>query len=177
MKWPFATRGQRHSTAAPLGPPDGALKPEAFATNDAKITVWLPSDLNEALSALSYQHDMSRPDVMRAALFEHLYGRIALAQLTQWKDRLDTRTGERVRASPNRGQVVLVGKSTEPFRLELPAAMRDRLAEAAKSDDQRLSAYCRGALVLQFFGIRAYRSWQLSADNVPPHYRDMEDQQ
>lgn len=176
MKWPFAKRGQRHATSTPPKQPDGALKPELFADNDVKITVWLPSELNEALSALSFHHDMSRPDVMRAALFEHLYGRVALAQLTQWKDRLHTHAAERVRASPNRDQIALVGKATEAFRLELPRALRDRLAEAASSEDRRLSAYCRGVLIHQFFGIQAFREWQRSADNVPPHYREMEDQ-
>jgi hypothetical protein len=54
---------------------------EAFLVNDAVIKVWLPAKLSGRVDWLSAHHGSSRPDVLRALLFEHVYGRVTMRKL------------------------------------------------------------------------------------------------
>ena len=83
--WPFAARGNRAGTIAPE-PTD--LPPfDAFARNDARIKIWLTQPLSDRIGWLSNKLEVSRPDVLRGLLFEHLYGRVALEALKEHVNR------------------------------------------------------------------------------------------
>jgi hypothetical protein len=94
--WPFARRGTRVDAvtqpALPVAPPTDLA---ASGVNDASIKVWLPEKLTTALEALSATHEMSRPDVLRWLLFEHVYGRPALDNLKAWKREKDAEANAR----------------------------------------------------------------------------------
>jgi hypothetical protein len=79
MIWPFPSRGARVDTALP--DVDDMPPLEAFLVNDAVIKVWLPAKLSGRADWLSAHHGSSRPDVLRALLFEHVYGRVAMRKL------------------------------------------------------------------------------------------------
>jgi hypothetical protein len=55
----------------------------------------LPEKLIEGLDALSSAHEMSRPDVLRWVLFEHVYGRPSLEKLKEWMRQKDKEDAER----------------------------------------------------------------------------------
>lgn len=74
VDWPFKKQGSQARTRSPL-PADLPGK-EDFKKNDAAIKVWLPERLVDRLNWLSVQADLSRPDVIRALVFRHLYGEV-----------------------------------------------------------------------------------------------------
>jgi hypothetical protein len=73
--WPFSTRSSRLSTR--VSEPTDFPKFEEFAKSDANIKVWLPLNLDARLDWLSLKLGCSKPDIARAMVFEHLYGRLA----------------------------------------------------------------------------------------------------
>jgi len=177
MEWPFATRGLRKTTVAPTEPLTPDFQPQAFAWNDSKITVWLSTALDGAVSDLSIRHGASRPDILRVLLFEHVYGRLAHAQLVEWKRRHDRPSPDTgIRASNRRDGIEVIGKSTKDFRLELPTKLRDDLQSLAAESDMGISDYCRKVLVQQLLGEAVLRKYRPRAEPVPAHYREIENQ-
>ena len=73
--WPFSSRNSQYRTIAPE--PKGLPNFNDFEKTDAAFKVWLPQILVDRINWLSKEQDVSRPDVIRALLFEHLYGRVA----------------------------------------------------------------------------------------------------
>ncbi len=73
--WPYPTRSNRDQSKAPA--PQGFPPFHAFKVNDAVVKVWLPQKLTDRINWLSQTLEVSRPDAIRALLFEHLYGRAA----------------------------------------------------------------------------------------------------
>jgi hypothetical protein len=126
---------------------------------------------------------MSRPDVLRWLSFEHVYGRVALDKLTQWKKEQDEIERQRkqahsdsqdLRLSPTRRTLVSVrainlrvlGKSAEDFKLWLPAAIKVELERLAKTDGHGLSDYLRKVLILLLLGELFYRQWSQAISQV-----------
>jgi len=181
--WPFASRGSRASTVAPTVRPAGAtpLAYAAYANNDVAVKVWLPERIAAALDVVSAESDTSRPDVVRALVFEHIYGRAELCLLHQWfRSRPvaepEIKASEK-RSSVDRGAGVrLLGKSVEDFKLWMPSAMKSDLAGLAAQEGLGLSDCIRKILVLKLLGDTFHRRWQTAIGRVPAEYREMEDQ-
>jgi hypothetical protein len=194
MFWPFAKRGTRvdavQATALPIKlPADLAV----FAKNDACIKLWLPEKLTQALDAMSATHSMSRPDVLRSLLFEHVFGRPALDQLKEWKRNKDAEeAGARHRAaetsvtheaklSPPRDlseraiTTQLLGKSVEDFKLWLPAPLKTDLERLAKSETFGLSDYLRKTLVRILLGEKIHHQWRAAIGTLPEEVRRFEE--
>ena len=77
--WPFASRGSQLKTTAPE--PDNLPTAEDFEKDDALLRVWLPDVLSDRVNWLSIQLQSSRPDILRALIFEHVYGTVAYEAL------------------------------------------------------------------------------------------------
>ena len=94
--WPFSKRFSRIDDTPTIDLPiplPGDLS--LYASNDACIKLWIPEKLTSGLDTLSAAHGMSRPDVLRWVLFEHVYGRPALEKLKEWKRQKDKEDAER----------------------------------------------------------------------------------
>ena len=194
MWWPFAKRGTRID-AAPQIPLPVALPDDlsVFSSNAACIKLWLPEKLINSLDALSSTHGMSRPDVLRWLLFEHVYGRPALERLTAWKAKQDAEVAEarrrakeqvvdsRVRFSPERGQpseraitARLLGKSVEDFKLWLPPILKDQLETLANMEELGISDYVRKTLVRILLGESFHHQWRAAVGKLPEEVRRFE---
>ena len=168
--WPFAKRGARANSAPTPAP--SSLDYAAFADNGARIKIWVPEILDQALNQLSVDHDESKPDVLRALLFEHAYGRLALEGLIAWKRRQD---GGIFRESvlpygttpPRTAFVELFGKSTEDISLDLPRPLKDTLVSLATHDGMGLSDYVRKTLVRMLLGEKRHQQWREAIGDVP----------
>lgn len=178
--WPFAKRGARANAPESMG--SSELDYALFAQNDAWIKIWLPPKLVEALNLLSAAHDSSVPDVLRALLFEHVYGRHEMENLIAWKQRLDGDDARMVReiepsyqpAPPRAVSIDLFGKATEDIKLSLPKPLKDEIAMLAKSAGMGLSDYIRKALIRILLGEKAHQHWQAAIGPVPPSSRQAE---
>jgi hypothetical protein len=192
MWWPFAKRGTRVDAS-----PDAAIPVElpmdltAFGVNDACIKLWLPEKLIVGLDTLSAAHAMSRPDVLRWLLFEHVYGRPALGRLKVWKREKDEEEAQRHARSPAKGAGVmfspkqtevserrittqLLGKSVEDFKLWLPLPLKSDLARLAAAETLGLSDYVRKTLVRILLGESFYHWWQAAIGKMPGEARQFE---
>ncbi len=199
--WPFSKRFSRVDDAPknnlPIPLPDDL---SSFANNNDCIKLWLPEKLVEGLDTLSSAHEMSRPDVLRWVLFEHVYGRPALEKLKEWKRKKDREEAERreaerrrfeaetpsvvkfseVRYSPQRTvsertyTAQLLGKSVEDFKLWLPAPLKADLESLAKSEELALSDYIRKTLVRILLGESFYHRWRKAVGKLPDEVRRFE---
>lgn len=187
--WPFSSRSSQHGTIAPA--PKDLPDCSEFEQNDRKVKVWLPQVLVDRVNWLSKTRDASRPDVIRALLFEHLYGRVAyealvrsvadkrteaaltLARQTQsasWSTTLESaRYSDDVRWSTRRStQVDLewIGKSIDDIDVTLPSRMKVDLEGVAAIHHLTASSYVRKMLVLQLLGEPIHTSWQKAVGAV-----------
>jgi hypothetical protein len=165
-----------------------------FALNDASMKVWIPQILSERLDWISKTDDVSRPDVIRALMFEHLYGRVAyLALLAHGAQQRTERTlsaardmerktdgFERMAAVVDRDDpgvrfsrqrhsnidAELIGKPADNLRLELPRRMRADLVEVARVHRLTISHYVRKMLVQQLLGERMHTTWQVAIGKI-----------
>lgn len=184
--WPFSSRGSRVDAAPKLSlpvllPPDLSV----FATNDAVIKLWLPEKLTLSLDTLSASQGMSRPDVLRWLLFEHVYGRPALEQLKAWKRKMDAEAAEAhrraaeqpagfvvrlspARASPSERTITtqLLGKSVEDLKLWLPSPLKLQLDALAMREGLGLSDYLRKTLVRILLGEAFHHQWRLAVGKL-----------
>lgn len=188
--WPFAKRGARIDDAPVVSLPV-ALPNDlgVFAHNDACIKLWLPERLMQALDGMSARQGMSRPDVLRWLLFEHVFGRPALDQLNGWKRRQEearranapnSPRDPNIRFSPPRNvaersvTVQLLGKSVEDFKLWLPAHLKSELEKLAVSERMGISDYLRKTLVRILLGESFYHRWQEAIGRLPNEVRQFE---
>ena len=165
-----------------------------FERNDTSMKVWLPQILSERLDWISKREDVSRPDAIRALMFEHLYGRVAYMALLafdaqrQSEDPLaqariaaaDKAGLERMMASVahnledtrfsrernSRIDAELIGKPTDNLRLELPLRLKADLAAIARAHCLTPSSYVRKLLVQQLLGERVHTNWQAAIGNI-----------
>jgi hypothetical protein len=195
MWWPFAKRGTRVDAVTepvlPVVPPKDLA---AFSVNNACIKLWLPEKLITALNALSVTHEMSRPDVLRWLLFEHVYGRPALESLKIWKRQKDAEEAQRQERSRTAGSSAmfspkqtevserrittqLLGKSVEDLKLWLPLPLRTVLVSLAKAEMLGLSDYVRKTLVRVLLGESFHHRWQAAIGKLPEEVRQFEQEQ
>jgi hypothetical protein len=195
--WPFSKRGSRvdevPTQSLPMTLPADL---SVFGTNDAVIKLWLPEKLTLSLDRLSSTQSMSRPDVLRWLLFEHVYGRPALEQLKAWKRQRDAEAAEarRVAAdrvvdsdaqfSPARSFVAertitaqLLGKSVEDFKLWLPSPLKVQLDTLAKMESLGISDYLRKTLVRILLGEVFHHQWRQAVGKLPEEVRLFESSQ
>lgn len=196
MFWPFAKRGTRvDAVQAPELPVQLPIDLTVFAKNDACIKLWLPEKLTLALDAMSATHSMSRPDVLRSLLFEHVYGRPALDQLKEWKRKKDaeearrleqTKTDEphiqyspkdEVRYSQRRVTADFLGKSREDLKLWLPAPLKAELEQLANAETLGLSDYLRKTLVRILLGESFHHQWRAAIGTLPDEVKRFEESQ
>ena len=158
------------------------------------MRVWLPQILTERLDWMSKRENVSRPDVVRALMFEHLYGRPAYlallddvarrrAEETLVLARLTIKGGAGVETSAGRateelGDVLFsrerssridaefIGKPTENFLLELPQLLKDDLDAIARIHGLSRSTYARKILVQQLCGEQLHARWQVAVGTV-----------
>ena len=176
--WPFQKSGSRVSvgTPEPLDINLGALDYQAFMQNDAYIKLWLPERLARAIDYLCAHNDASRPDVLRALLFEHIYGRVELEALGAWSREEEARrqhaqgratdTGL-MRSPAQRAEIEYLGKSVENFKLHLPLPLKGALSALAQRTNLGISNYVRRQLVRSLLGERELVQWQPGADAPP----------
>ena len=181
MWWPFAKRGTRIDAAPPRAltvlPP---AELGAFAVNDASIKLWLPEKLVQGLDTLGAAHGMSRPDVLRWLLFEHVYGRPALEHLKEWARQKDAEE-ERHQAArlsiqqspkstePSERKITaqLLGKSLEDLKLWLPGLLKTDLEKLASAENLGLSDYLRKTLVRILLGESFHHQWRSAVGKLP----------
>ena len=164
-----------------------------FGTNDAVIKLWLPEKLILSLDSMSASQGMSRPDVLRWLLFEHVYGRPALEQLKTWKRQKDAEAAEArrrsveqvvdsgIRFSPARVQfserlitAQLLGKSIEDFKLWLPSPLKDQLETLSTMEELGISDYLRKTLVRILLGESFHHKWRAAVGKLPAEVRRFE---
>jgi hypothetical protein len=178
MFWPFATRGARASTVAPAAA--GGLDYASYSRNDAAVTLWLPQKLTDALDVVSAETNTSRPDVIRALLFEHLHGRAELVRLQVWARSRPPPAEPQIKYSLRRypiereANVRLLGKSAADLKLEMPTPLKTALTSLAKGEGLGLSDGIRRILVLRLLGAEFHARWEVAVGLVPAHYRDLE---
>lgn len=175
--WPFAKRGSRFDGDADEHFPSD-IKPRDLKDNKATIKLWLPSKILAGVDIIGQRHHAGRPDVLRAILFEHVYGRAELIHL----DIRERRRQSKLRArlpdvrlmlrepdtydTARAATAGLIGKAEHDFKLELPIPLRDELVELAEGADQAVSGYIRGVLVRQILGEVLYQRWMQALEAV-----------
>lgn len=198
--WPYSVRKSRTSTPEKI-PTDLPLFDE-YKHDDAAIRVWLSQSLVDGINWLSTTFDVSRPEVFKALIFEHLHGRIAyeafivhVQKLQRAKDQEDARLRSlrekvsdtwtvtnlrdlnEIMQSPSREtpqDLKFVGKSTENFKLDLPLKMKQELAAVAAKHRLPMSHYVRKMLVQQLLGERLYSDWQAAVGKLPHNIEEIE---
>ena len=175
--WPFAKRGSRLDGDADEHFPSD-IDPRDFKDNKATIKLWLPGKILAGVDIIGQRHHAGRPDVLRAILFEHVYGRAELVQLHIREGRRQSRLKERLPKirfmlrepetfdTARAATAGLIGKAAHDFKLELPTRLRDELAQLAESADQPISEYIRGVLVRQILGEALYQRWARAVETV-----------
>lgn len=181
--WPFSSRSSQDGTIAPT--PRDLPDSGEFEQNDTEVKVWLPQLLLDRVNWLSKTRDASRPDVIRALLFEHLYGRVAYealvryaadkraeavltlarqTQLATWSTTVKgTPSSDDIRMSKTRSTEVdlkWLGKSIDDLEVKLPSRMKVDLEEVAARYHLTASSYVRKMLVLQLLGEPVHTAWQ-----------------
>jgi Arc/MetJ-type ribon-helix-helix transcriptional regulator len=128
--------------------------------------------------------------VLRAILFEHVYGRVAMRRLEVFarerekelgierpffSNRPEDRNGaEPAAATPRQVNLQMLGKAANDFKLHLPQRLKDDLASLAAAHRITASHYVRKALVLTLMGERFHTAWQsalgalAAGEPVPP---------
>ena len=165
--WPYAKRGTRFDGDVFERFPS-ELSKDRFSTNDAVIKLWLPERLLSALDVLSSVHFVSRPDVVRWVLFEHVFGKVEFALLlererrkraNEWYD--GPMFSRKTVASTARAlRVRYLGKSTTDLKVELPLVLKQGLEKLAEEAGESLSSYIRRVLARDFFSASEYQQWQ-----------------
>ena len=177
FRWPYASRGATQKAQESAFKRDQSdLDFTLFASNDAFIKVWLPDLLSTALDRLSAKHGSSRPDVMRAILFQHIYGVTAYEDFIEWKEQLTRNRSQPsesgrapgIKLSPSRSHSIeTLGKTDTNFKFWIPAKLKQDLSTLAKADGLGISDYVRKVLVRVLLGERFFADWQNQVGQVP----------
>ena len=198
--WPYSVRKSRTSTPERI-PTDLPLFDD-YKHDDAEIRVWLSQRLLDGINWLSPTLDVSRPDVFKALIFEHLHGRIAYeafivhvqklhrakeqehGRLRSLREKVsdpwtaaNLRDAHEIKKSPRREtpeDLKFVGKSTENFKLDLPLKMKQELAAVAAKHRLPMSHYVRKMLVQQLLGEGLHSDWQAAVGKLPHNIEEIE---
>ena len=189
--WPFTNRTNRTGTIAPE--PTDFPDFKEFRESHAKLKVWLPKNLDERLGWLSVRHEVSKPDVGRALLFEHLYGKLAYEELLRYHSEVKTNAVvEQAKANAlSKGRIDFalhgvrteevqysardvtgidvehIGRSDWDFTFTMPAIMLEDLKRVASMHVLTPSHYMRKMLVMQLLGERIHTQWQKAIGKIP----------
>lgn len=195
--WPFTSRSSRANVIAPH--PRGLPDFKEFIESDAKLKVWLPQVLVDRVNWLSKHEEASRPDVIRALLFQHLYGHVAYLALKDFKKDRDRNGRPKVGADFEvqrtrvdallHGQVLeiiqsrdrstsidleVLGKSDEDITLTFPKQLKEDLASIAQIHQLTPSSYIRKMLVQMLLGEEAHSRWQQEIGKLSPDVEQIE---
>ena len=178
FKWPYQSRGTTQKTqenASLVAPP--SLDFTLFASNDAFIKVWLPERIENVLDKLSADQKASRPDVLRAILFQHVYGVLAYEQFLEWKRLKDEREQCFYQSavpdpgpalfSRSRSSMEVLGKSTSNLKFWLPVALKEDLLGVAASNGLGVSDYVRLTLARVLLGEKFVAGWRRTLQDLP----------
>lgn len=165
--WPHAKRGTRFDGDVFARFPS-QLGKARFSINDAVIKLWLPERLLAALDVMSSVHFVSRPDVVRWVLFEHVFGKVEFALLLEQERRRMLNTWDEgpmicrtaVAATARAFRLRCVGKSTDDLKVEMPLLLKQNLEDLAEAAGESLSAYIRRVLARDFLSEKEYQQWQ-----------------
>lgn len=188
--WPFTSRGNRADTRAPepMDFPDF----KAFRVSNAKLKVWLPKALDDRLGWLSVRREASKPDVARALLFEHLYGKLAYEALLRYASemRINTEVEKAREHMMGQGRIDVllhgmpieevrysardvtdidlehIGRSDWDFTFTMPAIMLEELKRIARMYVLTPSHYMRKMLVMQLLGEGIHTGWQKAIGKI-----------
>ena len=164
--WPYAKRGTRFYGDVDERFPS-KLVDEFFDINDTAIKLWLPERLLAGLDVLSCESGVSRPDVLRALLFMHVYGRVEFMHLLRRISSNDVQEEPRFsiarlrrRATARAIRVQYLGKSKDDLKLELPRPLKQSLESLAQRSNEGLSPYIRRILARELLPESEYLDWQ-----------------
>lgn len=141
--------------------PDDPAAYEAFRDNDARLKLWLPPPVVEALERVEQTGELNRPALLRELLFCYVYGAYDLQRMRELADGLYWRPGGAFLFSrPPRPAVVVreealrteLGKSTVDVLLHLPRRLRADLDALAAAEGVTASQFARHVLVAELFG-------------------------
>ncbi len=189
--WPFAKRGSQQRVIAPK--PTDWPNLEDFEKSDVSLKVWLPQILIDRINWISKNLEVSRPDILRAQIFENIYGRVAFEALCRYAeekqnaqdkatrreiyDKNNWSTGiskafssEDIKFSKERFtniDLAHLGKSDEDLTLTLPQQLKTDLALVAKMHEITPSSYVRKLLVLHLLGEKVHSEWQRALGKLP----------
>lgn len=168
--WSFFGRRTRGETpaASPRFPaifPDDPSAYAAFRDNEARVKLWLPPAVVEALERVEQTGELNRPTLLRELLFCYVYGAYDLRRMRELDDGLywtapapapaqgyfsrPPRDAAVIREASTRDQL---GKSTVDVLLWLPQRLRDDLADLAAVEGISLSQFARHVLIAELFG-------------------------
>lgn len=188
--WPFSKRSSQLHLIAPT-PREQPVFSE-FEVSDVSLKIWLPQVLVDRVNWVSRETGASRPDVIRALLFEHLYGRVAYLGLVQYQQekeqaehrrkalpatnnghRLDCLVagGESSDIIPSRSRdtsvdLAMLGKSDADLTITLPRRLKQDLATLAAQHKLMPSSYVRKMLVLLLMGEPMHTQWQQAIGKI-----------
>lgn len=179
--WPFSARKPRLDVFEIKRKQDKNFDFPAYAKNDAYIKLWLSERITLALDNLSLQHEVSRPDVLRWILFEHVYGRDLFVGLLKYKSEQDD--DDTLYAQFSRKEIPqterfinhqFLGKATENIKFWLPNPLKEDLIKLADQGKKPLSNYLREILVFHLFGQLFFHQWQeaLNALNIEANSKE-----
>jgi hypothetical protein len=155
--WPFSSRGSQSGTIAPA--PKDLPDFRNFEKDDVSLKIWLPQILVDRVNWMSKAKDVSRPDVIRALLFEHLYGHVAYEALRKYaiQKKIDDGLayarqnltspgnashfnaalyGNNIIESPARGTAIdleYLGKSVDDIEVKMPRQLKIDLGTLANT--------------------------------------------
>ena len=196
--WPFSSRGSQYGTIAPE--PKDLPNFKDFEKSEANLKIWLPQILIDRVNWLSKDRDVSRPDVIRGLLFEHLYGRVAYEALVKsvakeraerelylarsnfkLSDRLLNRevesSGGDVKFSTARATPIdleHIGKSVDDIDVSLPRQLKTDLASLSLKHHLSPSSYVRKMLVQQLLGEQVHTTWQHAVGTISKEVLEIE---
>lgn len=169
--WPYLSSTSRIIESP--AQPKISVDLDAFGENSKEIDAALSQDIWDVVGWLSVKTDTSRIDVLRALLFQALYGRIAYEMLVEHVRQqkihqnqapvMETDVATNVKFSRTRSttvDVAYVGKSSVRRKLAIPHRMWvdiDRQAAKAQVD---VPVYVRRLLFKVLHGEVNYQQWQ-----------------
>lgn len=164
--WPYAKRGTRFDGDVFERFPS-ELRKDRFSANDAVIKLWLPERLLAALDVLSRVHFISRPDVVRWVLFEHVFGKVEFALLLERERRKRVNewyegpmfSRKTVTSTARALRLRYLGKSTADLKVEMPLVLKQGLEKLVEEAGESLSSYIRRVLARDFLTERQYQEW------------------